>query len=867
MYSPSLHIDQRHDHNSLEQRALPLLTVEDVAPATPTTPIAKQMAATSGQMDPATSASHVAALARRAMKEALDRGRSQEAGVNDMEPASASGITVDLSHQNIRSFPEEVVDIVKDRVERLALSHNQLSDLPVRISDCLSLRYLNIRANSFDKFPPPLCGIRSLEILDLGRNALQCIPYEIKKLSALKVLSVQKNQIRHLPVCLAEMSSLQVLKFNDNPISFPPADVLCLGSSHHGLREGEVSEVSLTAHIKTWLKRFATNERARVPEDEATEGTETSRLTAKRTTPGRFPVKVNGNDLATIRSPNKPAPPLPTRSHYRVLSQQNAAARRPSVLPLIIGQTNDRLRSNSENILSAARTGLRARRKGVVPKQLHEALPVGQTIRPNHYRFLSHGSATQGSLADQGPTTPTEPYLQRPVYIRRLSVLPEHRSDSTVVHPIVEAAEGILHSVFQVHPAIQSLLSLTNDEFRRRSSLQVVFYNASSHVEDLEQEIGRYNTSGGEHGNHVLGAYRACQTLISAYGHVCTLLVSHADSLVDNGNSRYTRSLLLHMYNSIMEIRATLLSLSEYALNGPGKRTVETFSDTIQPEYRQRLATETNVNGFGSLVGKDPNATVSLRATQPFPSPVRSSQLPWNNSQVNAAVLRSQFRQICASLSDCAHTILRILPGLTSQLTQQLGDTRIGRHHDWKHLIGMCTDTISRSGVLSDIFPSRKEQFADFGTENSFWHISARFIRSWAALIEFMATFDRNVFPRDTGARLKPIQQKMKAATQMIVQSPWSDLFAQSNLGLESPPPIPITPQSATLGPALQATVPSTSTNASFAAVFHGNVFERADTLLANPGISLSRGTMRRKHDNGNSQSSSSSFSSGDARK
>lgn len=43
---------------------------------------------------------------------------------------------------------------------------------------------------------------------------------------------------------------------------------------------------------------------------------------------------------------------------------------------------------------------------------------------------------------------------------------------------------------------------------------------------------------------------------------------------------------------------------------------------------------------------------------------------------------------------------------------------------------------------------------------------------------------------------------------------------------------MPMTPQSAALGPAVQATVPSTPSS-SYNAMFSGNVFERADALLS----------------------------------
>lgn len=49
-----------------------------------------------------------------------------------------------------------------------------------------------------------------------------------------------------------------------------------------------------------------------------------------------------------------------------------------------------------------------------------------------------------------------------------------------------------------------------------------------------------------------------------------------------------------------------------------------------------------------------------------------------------------------------------------------------------------------------------------------------------------------------------------------------------------------MTPASAALGPAVQATVPSTPHSASYNAMFTGNVFERAEALLSS-NVSHSR--------------------------
>lgn len=135
--------------------------------------------------------SQVIALARDAMKNSLE-SENQVAEAGAVGASLKPGVTVDLSRRNIQKIPEEVVDIVKNDLERyvlcppplharcpparggsetstrerlfsdipppfrLALSHNQISSLPVRFSECTSLRYLNIRANQISEFPMPV---------------------------------------------------------------------------------------------------------------------------------------------------------------------------------------------------------------------------------------------------------------------------------------------------------------------------------------------------------------------------------------------------------------------------------------------------------------------------------------------------------------------------------------------------------------------------------------------------------------------------------------------------------------------------------------------------------------------------------------
>jgi hypothetical protein len=453
--------------------------------------------------------------------------------------------------------------------------------------------------------------LTSLEILDLGRNKLKILPPELVKLTSLKVLSVQKNRIEELPLCLADMTTLQVLKLDGNPIQFPPKEILQPSPTpppSDGLQEGEVDEISITSQIKRFLKQKVMADRSETESggEESSEGTETPRP-MKRVMSGRFPIKVNGTEVPDLRSPALPRPPpIPSRSHYRGLSQQNAALRRPGVLPLTIGMTNERLRSNSENQLQVSRdrtSADRSRRMGIVSRKASELGTVDEmkTNRYSHYRGLSHGSAMQGGSKNtngtsntRSPASPADSVNQRGVYVRRLSSLPERKRVSMSPDPVIEGAKGILFALFQVHPVIQALLDLVRDGTNKRTSLERVFYNATTHVEELDRDIQNYITYS-EEDEEVAprsneSVHSACLTCVGAYIHVCGLLSRNVDSLLANGDPRYIRHLLLLLYGCLAEIRNAGASLfgKDQQLRYP-----ETVEETSTSQSRDKSVTPT----------------------------------------------------------------------------------------------------------------------------------------------------------------------------------------------------------------------------------------------------------------------------------
>jgi hypothetical protein len=742
-----------------------------------------------------------------------------------------------------------------------------------------------------------LCDLRSLEILDLGRNRLQVLPPDIVKLASLKVFAVQKNKIEELPLCLADMVSLQVLKLEGNPIRFPPPEILQVQASsppNEGwLKENEVTEVAVTTHIKKFLRQRAASGRAEsdTAGDESSEGNETPRMPIKRVMSGRFPIKVNGADVPDLRSPNMSRPPpIPTRSHYRGLSQQNTATRRPGVMPLTIGNTNERLRSNSETLLQASRAERpeSRRRMGIVPKKQSELNTLDETQANNrfsHYRGLSHGSAMQGNangvnMAVKSPNSPAEPILQRPIYVRRLSILPERRRESKVYDPVLEAAKGILYSVFQVHPMIQMLMSLTSDGPSKRSSLEIVFYNTNSHVEELEQEIQKHEppVDGDEYSyRENENVHRACQTLVSAYSHVCTLLAGNIDSLVDNGDQRYIRTLLMLLYNSIMELRVTLYgNTPRDTYRKPVNRSF--MGDTIRPHSRENSVTPT----------ADRSGVIQRARNGPFvhnPSNLRVATdvpLPYVNGNGRTATITSAtprsgesfassstsggramptdfteedrlFERIFLCLQKSTDLVMRILPAFNQQLTSGLRNAMAERARDhvlqcWKGLIAKCNTAIQQTEMLKSRLSMIKLKEPGVRTQTIFWSLCKNFVDSWIQLGDKTKEAASIIaLPSDVG-RLRPIHVSVKETKDSILQSPWSYILRQTITATTTSPfgsqamggmQLPMTPQSAALGPAVQATVPSTPQSASFNSIFNGNVFERAEALIQMGGISM----------------------------
>jgi len=74
----------------------------------------------------------------------------------DVPESVKGGCSIELGHRGLTTLPPELIDLIKDDADRLALDRNRLtglSGLAPRFAECTRLRYLVMRNNCLREFP------------------------------------------------------------------------------------------------------------------------------------------------------------------------------------------------------------------------------------------------------------------------------------------------------------------------------------------------------------------------------------------------------------------------------------------------------------------------------------------------------------------------------------------------------------------------------------------------------------------------------------------------------------------------------------------------------------------------------------------
>jgi hypothetical protein len=526
-----------------------------------------------------------------------------------------------------------------------------------------------------------------------------------------------------------------------------------------------------------------------------------------------------------------------------------------------------------------------------------------------------------------------------------MSSLLEHKEE-TALTPIVQGAKGILFSLFQIHSHMSTLINVIKGDDARRHSLEIVFYNASTHVEQLNEALETIvdmDPDNRDFARISSDVKRECVTCLMAYTHVGAQLRQGTPRIVEQGDPRYVRSLMLVIYGSLLELRNACISLGASSLairkghdtlrDKPadlGGEQVQILSEALpavastptreptQPMRRFRSDTmiQHPQNGLGASIPSaayqistaSPGATTPSSTTMMFGSRSRSNSRATTTLSSTAAsslatprsgesfppiptmpgtrinpvtgldefVEEQIFEKIFKQLTAAYNAALHALPSASHQFSRCLEIAETTREPEeirvmWNNLIRRCNACFESSEALGQKLLTMKVKEPGGGARNQkdFWQLCKVFMQSFVDLVTDMREVrNMQLLPPDIVTILRPVQKASREAGRLIETSPWSyfaDVPAAPHIPYVYGPPlqtsqhhpsssapapylsssgrlpgaspqssaIPATPLSAALGPAVQATIPSTPASAYSDRFFAGDVFQRADTLLS----------------------------------
>ncbi|KAH3970142.1 hypothetical protein HBI49_114050 [Parastagonospora nodorum] len=756
------------------------------------------------------------------------------------------GITIDLGHKHISRLPDEVIDVIRAEIERLALSHNLLASLPLRLIECKRLRYLNVRYNAMREFPEAILQMTSLEILDVSRNRIKSIPPQIANLTSLKVLAIAKNRIEELPVCLGEINSLQVLKLDGNPLVFPPPDVCTIKDGAPSPANENERDSVIATQVKRFMRQQASKERQRVDmerlrvessgDESWTESNPETPRPSKRANGVRFPVRpsvgggIEGFPSGKAESPGIPAPPIPTRSHFRVgSSTSNSGSKKPPIAPLVLSTAqNERNRSQSEG---SGQSTQRQKRMGIYTNKGSELGSVDELRRASHFRGFSQGIVVPAnSLANgmSGPATAIgygDTGTVRSLANRPLSDVREYRRGSRAPDIVVEAAKNFLYAISVLHDCVSHMvrsISLTardkeslhrKEDFYRRyqktsldlRALNDVLQKFDSLVEEDEEDAERLSRS----------VYVYTLRCLDSFMLISLSIAENRTEIAQNANPRIVRTFLLLQQGTLIELR-----------NGCSVLGAQ-FKDTKMKIRRPSAADTATVRARQFKVRRFPTSPPQRNGNHQMPPPVilHSNDNSRTNTMtsISAATPRSgessftlattmsrsntmtsnfdegdedtQFGRVYQKLRTACDNCNTSIPQITQLLRDQLEILR--RELDMDHpRYRALVDLIEKSNDVQQVtIPLGKRLYLmppqDSYTRGQpeFWQHCMGFIKAWGELAAAYTQQgkDHKLLSFEVKQLMKPLHRMVKEASLVINDSPWSHLTS-NNSGMMGPP-------------------------------------------------------------------------------
>jgi hypothetical protein len=575
--------------------------------------------------------------------------------------------------------------------------------------------------------------LTSLEILDVSRNKIRVIPTKIANLTSLKVLAIAKNKIEELPVCLGEINSLQVLKLDGNQLVFPPPDVCTIKDNAPSPANENERDAVIATQVKRFMRQHVSQQRQKVEmerlrvessgDESWTESNPETPRPSKRANGGRFPVRpsvgnIDGFSDGKADSPGLPAPPIPTRSHFRGASTAsngtgNGTIIRAPVSPLVLANgSNERNRSQSEG---SGPSTHRQKRMGIYTNKTSELGPVDELRRTSHFRGFSQGIVVPAISAANGMSGPATAGVYgdtgtvRSLANRPLSDVREHRRGSRAPDIVVEAAKNFLYAISQLHDCLSHMvrsIKLTaktkeglrrKEDFYRRYSttylniraLNEVLHKFDRLVEEDEEEAQKLSRS----------VYMYALRCLDSFMSISLSIAENRTEITQNANAHIMRTFLFLQQGSLIEMRNACSVLGAQFKDTTAATRRPSGADTVatvraRPSRLRRFQTSppqrngyqmpppvilhsndnSRSNTLTSLIAATPRSGESFSTIAPGMR--RSNTL---NSSFDEADEDGQFDRIYNKLRNASDSCRNSMPQITRMMREQFDSLR----RDW----------------------------------------------------------------------------------------------------------------------------------------------------------------------------------------
>ena len=145
------------------------------------------------------------------------------------EISSYFNVFTDLRVLKITSRSIERIsnDFCPPNLEELALFSCNISEIPLAIFNCTTLKSLWISGSKIQVISDEINNLHTLEVLKLNNNNIKKIPQDLK-LPNLTVLDLGCNMLDELPITVCKLINLSILKLHVNCLRYLPQELINL---------------------------------------------------------------------------------------------------------------------------------------------------------------------------------------------------------------------------------------------------------------------------------------------------------------------------------------------------------------------------------------------------------------------------------------------------------------------------------------------------------------------------------------------------------------------------------------------------------------------------------------------------------------